>query len=86
MKKGFMLAVTCKPAAGAEFVNTAAAPIPPHIRALRQQACTAVFATMSYCWGPTIQEVEVCGGEHSSVRLLSEGPNMRSFGRCCGVR
>ena len=36
MEKGFILAVMCKPAAGAEFANTAAAPKPPHIRALRQ--------------------------------------------------
>ena len=69
---------------------------------LRDQTCTAVLATrdpnllihrssavagdVSYRWGPAIQEVEVCGGEHSSACLLSEGPNMRRFGRCCGVR
>ena len=69
---------------------------------LRDQTCTAVLATkdpnllihwssavagdVSYCWGPAIQEIEVCGGEHSSACLLSEGPNMRRFGRCCGVR
>ena len=39
-----------------------------------------------HCWRPAIQEVEVCGGEHSSACLLSEGPNMQAFGRCCGVR
>jgi len=69
---------------------------------LRDQTCTAVLATkdpnllihwssavagdVSYCWGPAIQEIEVCGGEHSSACSLSEGPNMRRFGRCCGVR
>ena len=47
IEKGFLLAVMCKPAAGAELqvVNTAAAPKTPHIRALRQQTCTAVLAT-----------------------------------------
>ena len=37
METGFMLAVTCKSAAGAGLVNTAAAPKSPDIRALRQQ-------------------------------------------------
>ena len=57
MEKGFMLAVMCKPAAGAELANTAAAPKTPHIktphiRALRQQTCTAVLATTDLYLGP----------------------------------
>ena len=40
---------------------------------------SAVAAGVSYCWGPATQEVEVCGGEHSSACLLSEGPYMLSF-------
>ena len=47
MEKGFMLAVMCKPAAGAEFANTAAAPKPPHIRALRQQTYTPAVAVLA---------------------------------------
>ena len=82
-----MLAVMCKPAAGAELANTAAAPKTPHIRALRQQTYTAVLATTdpyllncrspavahttSYCGGPVDEEVGVCDGEHRSARLIS---------------
>ena len=50
------------------------------------QVLSSVAGDVSYCWGPAIQEIDVCGGEHSSACLLSEGPNMRRFGRCCGVR
>ena len=61
MEKGFMLAVICKPAAGAEFANTAAAPKPPHIRALRQQICTAVLATtylhLLNCRSPAVAHI-----------------------------
>ena len=62
---------------------------------LRDQTCTAMLATTdpnllthrpsavahttSYCWGPATQEVEVCGGEHSSACLLSEGPKYAEF-------
>ena len=47
MEKGFMIAAMCKPAAGAELANTAAAPKTPHIRALGQQTCTALATQTS---------------------------------------
>ena len=98
-REGVMRAVMCKTVVWAEA--EAVAPELRNL-GLRDQTCTAVLATKdpnllihwssavahitSYCWGPAIREVEVCGGEHSSACLLSEGPNMRRFGRCCGVR
>ena len=86
MEKGFMLPVLCKPAAGAELANTAAAPKTPHIRNLRQQTCT-LCARHHRPLSPELQVpsssshhqlllrvegIGVCGGEYSSARLISE--------------
>ena len=38
-----------------------------------------------YCWGSAIQEVEVCGGEHSSACLTSEAQIAELFGATVAI-